>query len=253
MTATTVADPVLRRLMPVPLSDLVLHEDVEPARLRDVSRGLRTAGVQRNPILVTPFGARWLVIDGAHRTSALRHLGATHALVQSFAPEEYRLDAWHHLLDEAVSGVLREMTTTGRCAACRTGTGTCLATVATGGMIHHLWCATSDVAAAARLMASVVNRYAHGAGFRRLPAGEPGGAGELVRIAWRPWSIDRLRRAVLAGAVLPTGVTRFIAPGRVLNVDLPLSLLTAPVHDGIGAHLTRRRYRYYPEPVFLAE
>ncbi|WP_433392185.1 ParB N-terminal domain-containing protein [Micromonospora sp. KLBMP9576] len=255
MTAATVADPVLRRLLPVPLSDLVLHEDVEPARLRDVVAGLRSAGVQRNPILVTPFGGRWLVIDGAHRTSALRHLGATHALVQSFAPREYQLDAWHHLLDGTLSGVLRGGTTS-RCPACGGGAGTCLATVLTGGAVRHLWCPTTEVTAAARLMAGLVRRYAHGAGLRRVPARDPGGGVGKVRVAWRPWSVDRLRQVVSAGSVLPTGVTRFIVPGRVLNVGLPLSLLTAPGPDGaegIGAHLTRRRYRYYAEPVFLAE
>jgi ParB-like chromosome segregation protein Spo0J len=100
ITATTV--PLLDRLLPLPLDQLILHEQLEPARLRAVLRNLVRTKIQNNPVLVTRLpDDRWLVIDGAHRVSALRRLGVTQALTQVISAGEYRISAWHHLIAAA--------------------------------------------------------------------------------------------------------------------------------------------------------
>jgi hypothetical protein len=93
----------LPRLRIVPLSSILFHEETEPARLRRVAARLEEDGVLRHPPIVagSPRGRRYLLLDGAHRTLALKALGIRYALVQvvDYADRLIELDRWHHLLD----------------------------------------------------------------------------------------------------------------------------------------------------------
>jgi hypothetical protein len=93
----------LPRLRIVPISNVLFHEEIEPARLRRVAARLEEDGVLRHPPIVagTPRGRRLILVDGAHRISALRELGLKYALVQivRYDDDLIELQRWHHLLD----------------------------------------------------------------------------------------------------------------------------------------------------------
>jgi L-serine kinase (ATP) / ParB family transcriptional regulator, heme-responsive regulator len=257
MTVLSAPGTVTDRLSVVAVDQLVLHEAVEARRLQRVTAAIRADATVRNPVLVTALaGDRWLVVDGAHRTSALRAVGASHALVQVLRPGDCDVLAWHRVLEPTAADVPVADLVRPDCPACDAGAGRCLARVETPGATGHLWCAADDVVAASDLLPAVAGRW-RGLRSRRIAATEPTPDGHL-RLAYQPWSLDRIRALATRERVLPAGLTRFVVPGRILGVDLPLALLTgrACAADGAFAvrdHLAHRRFRYYAEPVYLAE
>lgn len=73
----------LESLTVVPLASLVLHEAVEARRADAVRAGMAWSGVLTDPIVAAPApDGRWLVLDGAHRTTALGALGVSAAVIQ---------------------------------------------------------------------------------------------------------------------------------------------------------------------------
>ena len=255
---------VLDRLTPVPLDDLVLHESVEPSRLHRVAQAVTRSGMLKNPILATPLSAgKWLVIDGAHRVSALRRIGADLALAQIFDHGEYEITAWHHMVSTGhIPGPIESLLVD-RCLACESGpsAGVCLAVVELPGRARHAWCPSADVGEVVAVLRELTAGCAAAGRIRRVSPGdrEPRQAAErCLRIAYRPWSFDRLRELADRDIVLPPGITRFVAPGRVLGANIPLSMLTrdclaSAEASTIKAHVQNLSLRYYAEPVFIGE
>jgi L-serine kinase (ATP) / ParB family transcriptional regulator, heme-responsive regulator len=82
------------------------------------------------------------------------------------------------------------------------------------------------------------------------------GTARRLRIAYQPWSFERLREMAACDIVLPAGVTRCVAPGRVLGANIPLSMLTRDCRasaetPNIRRHVEKLSLRYYAEPVFI--
>ncbi len=263
MTSTD-SSAVLARLTPVPLDDLVLHESVEPDRLRGLARALGRSGILKNPVLATPLpAAKWLVIDGAHRVGALRRIGAEMALAQIFDHGEYEVTAWHHLVSirqmpHQIEGLLAD-----HCPACGPGPseGLCVAVAEVAGQTGHVWCPSPEVADAVALLRELFAGCAAAGRIRRVSPDDPlpdRVTARSLRIAYRPWPFDRLREMAAQGLVLPAGVTRFIAPGRVLGANIPLSMLCRDHRASSAAGIIREYVqkmplRYYAEPVFIGE
>ncbi len=61
----------------VPIADLKTHEESEPDRVRRVMRQMQSNGVVKKAIIVD--SNTMVVLDGVHRLSALRMLGAVRA------------------------------------------------------------------------------------------------------------------------------------------------------------------------------
>ena len=55
--------------------------------------------MQRNPVIVAPYGDRYLLLDGAHRARVLVELGCRFALMQPVELPE-RAGSWSHLLEK---------------------------------------------------------------------------------------------------------------------------------------------------------
>lgn len=90
--------PALNDLHIVELSCFIFHEAHDPARLARVREEIAYDAVQRNPVIVSPYGDRYLLLDGAHRARALGELGCRFALVQLVELPE-KAGSWGHLLD----------------------------------------------------------------------------------------------------------------------------------------------------------
>ena len=174
--------------------------------------------MQRNPVVVTPYGKRYLLLDGAHRACALGELGCRFALVQLVELPE-RAGSWGHLLDDAgLEEALRsveevEVSETkperGWLAEARfPGRGKLFARAREEGIVP-----------AVRALWALRKVYPEGGVVRRVDPGRPIGpaAGEAV-VFYRRFTPEELAEVVSVGEVLPVGVTRFIVEERVLNV-----------------------------------
>ncbi len=87
----------------IPLNLLVEHEFSDKQRTLPLAKRLEAEGLLKNPPIVTPIGdgdRRFVVLDGANRTTALTSLGYPHVLAQVVRYEEpiITLTTWHHLI-----------------------------------------------------------------------------------------------------------------------------------------------------------
>lgn len=249
---------VLDDLRLVPLERLILHEAHDEARLRALRGRIEAEGVQRNPVVVAPFGDGFLVLDGAHRVGALRALGCRRALVQLVEPPRVA-ESWGHLLDGADLPKLREVGEVQPAGE----DGPWLAGVedAAGGRVF-VRAREEGVAAEARAIWALQALYPAGVVVHRVDpeAKIKLGEGEAT-IRYRPFRPEELVELVRLGRVLPAGITRFRVPERVLGVRLPLEKLLGGDPEERNAELrafVKRRWdenrvRYYGEPVVLFE
>lgn len=255
----------------VALDKLVLHETTESARAQRVCAEIERAGVLADPLVVTPArDGRYLVLDGAHRTAALRSLAMVSVVVQvmPLSATGARLGSWAH--DLPAGQVPRDLA-----APAPVGGRTLVATVGgpsvDGASLNR---ASLDGAslngagegvpvtgpteplARAAAMSAVARRYA-GRPYARAIPGTAVRPSVAARVSWAPWSAEDLLTLVVAGGILPAGTTRFVLPGRVLGVRVPLTALAAaPGEDGqpgLLDALRRQSVRTYTELVHVVE
>jgi L-serine kinase (ATP) / ParB family transcriptional regulator, heme-responsive regulator len=270
------------RLSIVPLDQVFLHEEIEQKRVDGLIERLRSDRVLRNPPIVTEVkapaaGTRYIVLDGASRTSALRAIECRDVLVQvvDYASPELRLESWNHLLlDVSPAGLRREiddlscigMEEMAEAAARRAlERREVIGYFKFGdGRVAGLRC-SGDLAEQARALNQVVETYQRKAEVYRVSTTDLEQlAGEHRRLSavmvfpkYRPEEIVKL---ALNGSNVPMGITRHIIPGRALRVNVPLTILESDqsldekntwLDQWLKQKIQERRVRYYQEPVFL--
>ena len=263
----------------VRLDDVLLHEQIELKRVERLVQRLEDDQYLKNPPIVTDDHAKYVLLDGATRVTALRRIGCRDVVVQvvDYAVPGMALETWSHMLldapvDElfrslrALPGLLIEPTTAEHAQAaldCRASIGTLLTR---DGQAYTL--RTPDdvkLEKQTRLLNQVVAAYegrsemyrvAH-TDVERLLAEHGRLSALIVFPRYRP---DEIRRLALNGAKLPMGVTRHIIPGRALRVNIPLDMLrrdeplaekNAWLDEWMKVKMRERRVRFYQEPVFL--
>ncbi len=236
------------RLEVLPLRDLVFHEEVDLARVAALIERLGADGVLRNPPIAarsTVLGERRrLLVDGANRIEALARMGMAHAVVQTEAEGSgLRLSHWNHVIRrreaEAVAaepppGVRVAPAAGGRLP--EEGAPLCRLLRPDGAELRFYRTGSpgegGDAAARrAAALRAVVERSAHPrariarvahADLDEVRRGHPDFGGLMT---YPDLPREEIERMALAGERLPSGVTRFLPPRRVLGFDLPLGFL----------------------------
>lgn len=253
--------------------DVSLHEDADPVRVDRLVTRLRQDRVLRNPpVAAATSDDRYVVLDGANRTSALARLGAPVVALQvvDYADPAIRLDVWRHLLVEPMD-LVAALRATGlsvdrasREAAAQAldeRTVACYIVTDRDSFVVPL----SRSRPLAATLSLAVSAYKGAARIYRVPtedfealAHEYGGASAII-VFPRLGKQDILEIAA-SPQKLPTGITRHLIPGRALRLNLPLDGLTAPgdiveknraLRDLIRQRLLHNAVRYYPEGAYL--
>ena len=255
--------PSLKDLRLVEPRCLLLHEAHDEGRLARLKSRIASEDEQRNPVVASSYGDRFLVLDGAHRVRAMDELGARFVLVQVVEPPE-RAEGWGHVVggmeppgpDDANGLVVGE-------EPGEADHGEVVAEIETaGGQTISVWSREAGSLARSRAMWGLQARYPQEAAVRRV---EPEGAVRLsggeVLIRYRPFAPEELVEIVGSGAILPAGVTRFRVRERVLGVRYPLGRMmdgdprarNVELRRFVSEHWAENRVRYYREPVVLFE
>ncbi|MGA7272913.1 MAG: NAD(P)-dependent oxidoreductase, partial [Acidimicrobiia bacterium] len=270
-----------RSILPVrfvPLERVVPHEATDPRRAERLARRLSEEGVMRNPTIVAAIGDRYVVLDGATRTDALRLLDSPHAVVQDVGVEDgLSLETWHHVVRRLPVGQLADLLgglegiwleeVEGHSPHQRMIEygGLCSVTSATDDQAFVLHAAEGRNRFQA--VASVAETYIAEAlvsrtlerDVRRLHGWYP----DMTALVEYPeFTVEQVLLAARSGTLLPAGVTRFIVPGRVLHLDVPLELVTGDqsleeknrwLHDHLTEKERAGEIRYYREPVYILD
>lgn len=186
--------------MRVPVDRVELHEVVEPARLDDLLPEVRAQGILTS-VHVAPVREGWMVLDGAHRTSAARLLG--HATVPAHVVvlrDDLPVPAWGMTLAPDLALLARDLDR---------GTGPAIASVQVPA--GEEWLVrrpeAADPAHRVRLMRTLA-RLVHSRPYRRLVPGDPP-LPEESSLTWVLPTWAELSAGVGAAGPLPAGVTRF--------------------------------------------
>jgi L-serine kinase (ATP) / ParB family transcriptional regulator, heme-responsive regulator len=270
------------RLAIVPLGAVLLHEEIERNRVSRLVEQLRRDRVLKNPPIVTEVRApnewtRYIVLDGASRTSALRSMRCRDVIVQivDYHSRDLRLESWNHLLLDITPDELRreidELDCVGLVEMDKESAREALDRrdiigylLFSDGRVMGLRC-PSDQVSQANALNAVVQSYERNAVMYRVSttdleqlAAEHHRIGAvMVFPTYRPEEIIRL---ALNGAKVPMGITRHIIPGRALRVNLPLEILEGDqpleekntwLDEWLKDKIRDRHVRFYQEAVFL--
>ena len=265
------------QLIILPADALVLHEEVDAHRVDPLVERLQVDGLLKNPPIAALIGGsgRYVILDGANRTTALWKLKVPHHLVQAVDYHEVELGSWGHLVTrisrqtftESLTGASLELEMTSWesarerlarheiAASVAYPDGTVLAVLGAGSLDR-------ETEALGRLTSiyngrSVIHRV-KGDGIADLT---PNYDDVAALIRFPRYVPDEIMRLAGDGHKLPTGITRHIIHGRALRVNLPLSVLTDEertteqknewLRDWVKQKMAHREIRYYQESTFL--
>ncbi|HLF01295.1 MAG TPA: hypothetical protein VI547_04925 [Anaerolineales bacterium] len=273
-------EPSAIQLRFVPLDHLLLHEEDDPYRVKRLEVILEREGKLRNPPLVAAHSDRYIVLDGATRTTALRNMGYRDALVQivDYGSEAVQVRTWHHVVVGLshnhllatladVDGVTLQPVdgdAAGRMLDARQIAAAIM-------MRNGQWFAAliddaqADDNRRADLLCRLVAEYRGKAEVHRtIELDIPMLAQEYTDltavITFPIFTPDEISQIAIAGSKVPMGITRHVVVGRALGIDVPLGMLTDAqsletknewLAEQIRERLKANKVRLYQEPVFV--
>ena len=273
-------EPSAIQLRFVALDHLLLHEEDDPYRVKRLELTLKREGKLRNPPLVAVYRDRYIVLDGATRTTALREMGCRDALVQivDYDSDTVQVGTWHHVVVGLshnhllttladVDGVTLQQVD-GDVACRMLGARQIAAAIM---MRNGQWFAAliDDPKAndnqRADLLCRLVAEYRGKAEVHRaIELDIPLLAREytdLTAVVTFPiFTPGEISQIALSGSKVPMGITRHVVVGRALGIDVPLEMLTdaqsletknAWLAEQIHERLKANKVRLYQEPVFV--
>ncbi len=273
--------PELPDLQILPTDSLQPHEHIDEQRAEPIIRSLEQEGILRNPPVVLPvtsLGTRFVVLDGANRTTAFRLLGIPHVLVQVVHAGDSSVDirTWNHaILAEhaedlltrirAVAGI--ELTPSDEeSAAIEIRRGGALSFLSfTDGEVYEIRYGEVDLAGRLERLNGLVATYNSVARMERTSVARISNLNSVhpdlsCLVVFPRFEVDDVIDAAAQGLIFPSGVTRFIVSPRALHLNYPLERLRsseslaakqAQLVEWIHERMEARKIRYYAESTIL--
>jgi L-serine kinase (ATP) / ParB family transcriptional regulator, heme-responsive regulator len=251
---------LLPDLRVIPLAEIVPHENFDPLRVDRLARRMAEAGSQANPVVcVAATTGEFVLLDGATRTAALRHLGLEYALAQVVPADGIVLETWHHVIREAPPDAVLEQITASGDLVLDADSGTPRLSTTDGRTAT-----VSGTGSAFGVLASLVKSYIGRWPVSRVITVD---LPQVPRL-YPDWSVvveqptlrvDDVMKAALSEDRLPAGVTRFVVPDRALRVNLDLDILAPGPQAERQAQLERvvadligeGRVRHYTDSIVI--
>lgn len=253
---------VLSSLQVIETERICLHEEHESTRLSETCAALCEDGVLRHPPLAKRMeDGRYLILDGAHRTAALRQIGCRWIPVQVVDRGDFQLEAWDHIVPMGtwVYGLLNDSSLCWETE--RKESGNVAELIYSNGKRLFLYPRENPNELYEKLKAwhRIVGAYSSKYAVRRIAQGSsvPLPDEGTVCLRYPVYTIDEIENIVASGQVMPAGVTRFLVSGRLLNLRIPISLLNNSTFDQQEWENYRQMWegslRLYAEAVYLCE
>lgn len=264
----------------VPMDRVFPHENVDAKRVNRLAKRLDEEGILGNPPIVTEVGdGRYMVLDGATRSSALKQLNFPHAIVQVINKEDgLGLKTWFHviqhiqedtlltLLNDLDNITLEEMDPNLADKAMFEYGGLCyIHTVSDRAYL------VKPVPAANRLDAlnQLTETYIEAAHVERTLNDNiislKNEYEEMAAVVIFPeYTVQQVIQTTLeSGRLFPAGITRFLIPGRILRLQADLAVLRSKdlslreknrwLHETLLQKQAKGGIRFYGESVYLLD
>ena len=266
-------------LQVVPLEQVVPHEAHNGDRVSALSARLIADGRLINPPIAAALDGKYIILDGATRLTAFRHLGYPHIIVQvvDMDREPVQLHTWYHAVrGSSVAGLVELLNAVPGLHLQPAPMSELLALRLTPGSLGYLVTADrqgyrlavgdepTDWLDALNHMVEAYTQWGHvertlTTDVDMLARQYPDFAGLVVFPQFTPQMILEL---AAHGRTVPAGITRFVIPGRILRLNAPLEMLSADeplavkrswLDNLVRERLSYRQVRYYEEPVVLLD
>lgn len=271
----------LPNLAVVPVEQLILHEYHDEQRTPPIIASLTGMGYLRNPPVVVPFSDgsdRYMVLDGANRTTALRQMGIPHIVVQIVTVDDPGLDLnpWNHivwglsteqLFDDirALPGLNLYPSKVEHIFADLLNLHTLALLRSPEGRIYRVHTPAFDLLQRVDAFNLLVDSYKDRAQIDRTLLFDleqllqiyPQMSGLLL---FPPYRLEDVIYMAGRNHLMPTGTTRFTVSPRALQLNYPLPALQADqslaakneaLQRWIQARVAEKRVRYYAEATFV--
>jgi hypothetical protein len=263
----------------LPLAQLVPHEKTDARRVNPLIERLKSESVLNNPPIVAPFGngdSRFVVLDGANRTSAFAALGVPHILAQVVNYETVELKVWHHVITNCGMDDLLEMLCGIAGLSIRQADlMSARAALARREALAFISCDRTpqtdllvggdDLRSRTDLLNKLVDAYESCSKVQRTTSDNllearnafPDASAVVVFPRYEPAEIVDLART---GVRVPAGITRHVLPLRALRLGYPMEVLRgaqpisqkqAHLSEWIYDRVQNRRVRTYTEATVL--
>ncbi len=261
----------------VPTEQVIPHEHVDPRRVQRLTDRLQADGVLNDPPIVTKMNDHYIVLDGATRFTALKEMGYDHMAVQIIpSNDDLRLYTWHHiicnieiaplltLLSSIIEVVLVETTRERVAEQMFEENGLCYLQLADKRVflvkaapdqkrLNAVNALTNGYIAAAHVNRTVETNLI--SLQREYPA-------LAALVVFQEYTVTQILQMAEAGQIFPAGITRFVIPGRVLHLNIPLTEIKADkslrqknrwLQEQLVEKIGQGKMRYYEEPIYLLE
>ena len=264
----------------VPIEQLVEHEYNDAQRTAPLAARLQAEGLLKNPPIVTRLDdeARFVVLDGANRTTALHALGYGTCLVQVVVYEEpfVSLSTWHHVVTgihlddylgaiQAVGGLELAPVDLLHAQAGLARREMLAYTICGDGRVFAARAQTHDLHRRNALLNAMVDTYKDRGRLYRAAADRLDEARRLYPdltglVIFPRYESSEVLALARDGELLPTGLTRHLIQGRALRTNYPLAELSAAnsldeknqhLRDWVKARVKAKEMRFYGEATFL--
>ena len=275
------APPELPDLRIVPTDALYPHEHVDRQRLTPLIDALRTEKLLKNPPVVLPISdhaEKYVVLDGANRTTAFREMGIPHILAQVVhaGAAQVRVETWNHVvmgcdaqrlqesLREALGHELIPSEPTRASTQMRLG-GALLCLQLPDGQAWEVRCDGCPLQERVARLSDIVALYQGECRIERVKTNDIRGLPELFPefcclVVFDRFEVEEVTRLAADGILFPSGLTRFLVSPRALRVNYPLEWLASSASKEekqrqaeawVLRCLQERRVRRYEEETFL--
>jgi len=229
----------------VPIHSLVEHEYNDIQRTLPLAKRLEAEGLLKNPPIVAQLEGeeRYVVLDGANRTTALAQLHYEHCLVQvvKYEPPQVTLSTWHHLVTGVdLESFTQEIAGVNDIDLHQSDLLRARAELAQRELIAYIIRSDNKVLAVSSqhrrihdkntVLNAMVDTYKEKGGLHRAVANNIDEAHKLfpnvtALVIFPNYEASEVMILARDGELLPTGLTRHLIQGRVLRVNYPLSEL----------------------------
>lgn len=272
----------LPNLRILPTSTLVPHEWHDDQRSKPLIERLRASGILRNPPIVTPFedgSDRYMVLDGANRSTAFAEMGMPHILAQVVDANDpgLALHTWNHVLWNwqpdafltALAGIeetdIQTIDPEIKRPQSHWPRKTLVWVQTPDGKAYIVRSQPGDLVGRSRKLVQVAKSYMSQSVIDRTTAQqmrELNGKyeGLTAIVVYPPYTPVEVLRLCAAGVLLPPGITRFAISPRALRVNYPLEELSAnksldakneALQHWINERVARKGVRFYTEATVL--
>jgi phosphoglycerate dehydrogenase-like enzyme len=263
----------------VPMAKVMPHEHFDQKRVDRLAERLEEDGMLGNPpVVVESEDGRYIVLDGATRTTAMKQLGYKHGIVQVISTEDgLGLHTWYHVICQIGVEPLLQLL---RCLPNITLEESDLDNASDAMFEYGGLCYVHTIDNRVYLIypAQGVNRLEALNQFTEayIEAGHVDRTlnsniislkneyeGLAAVVIFPEYTVNQVMQATLSsGRLFPAGITRFLIPGRILRLNADLSVLKSDkslreknrwLHELLVEKQGKGDIRYYGEPVYLLD